>query len=411
MRDSSLPIRHRSPVSHQTPVLGVVVPFHNEAADLPAAIASLRGQRLANVPVIFVDNGSRDGSATLVRQCPEVASGRWSLIAEERVGKYRAMAAGVACCRERFGASHVAFLDADSTCAPDWLESAMSALIASDGTAGYVYSPYSYLGFDRLPVFDLAYRAVERVTGFIIEQVGWFGNCAGATFAADVLDAFLARAGAVSEQGLRCSLLALATRRAGILSRSRFFTSARRIVATEQNFTQWCFYDRGFYLRKDINAPSKAAMNANLRELDLTPSAIPLFFRRQAVKIACRNLVPLVMFDRDRRIAGRLAAALGARVLDDMLARVDGIRWHASLITSHQFETLLHTIGMTCAESALVETVERMIAAAADRTRPPRPGGLRQMPRGRADLGMSAAAARPEGRRGDRASVPPPGIV
>jgi glycosyltransferase involved in cell wall biosynthesis len=343
----------------------VAVPFHNEARHLPDAIACLRAQQAPDIPVVFVDNGSTDASGDIVRECPEVIAGDWACLREPRIGKYRAMARATAWSKDRFDARYVAFLDADSTCDTNWLQAIAPSLAASPSPAGYVYSPYSYVGFDHLPVFGEAYRAVDMAIHFLVEHVGWFGNSAGGAFAVDVLSEFLDRAQATPEQGLRCSLLALARGRAGALNPAHVFTSARRFVASEENFQAWCFYDRAFYLNKDINRADKIALGPQPRARDLDPHDIPRFYQRQAVKITCRNLIPLAMCDRNARILGQLAQVFGAHIVDDTLTRLDGVRWHADVVTSDEFESRLGFIERHCAGSALVRSVVHLIHASA----------------------------------------------
>lgn len=57
----------------------LVVPFHNEERHLSTLIESLRRQDHTDVPVVFVDNGSTDCSAALVRRCDEVLEASRSL--------------------------------------------------------------------------------------------------------------------------------------------------------------------------------------------------------------------------------------------------------------------------------------------------------------------------------------------
>ncbi|HUI27340.1 MAG TPA: glycosyltransferase family A protein, partial [Candidatus Kryptonia bacterium] len=101
----------------------LVIPVHNEERYLPTVIDSLRLQTAADVPIVFVNNGSTDQSLALLRQCAEVQTGRWIRIEEPSVGKFSAMAAGTNFCAQRLGARYVGFLDADSYCAEtNWLQ-------------------------------------------------------------------------------------------------------------------------------------------------------------------------------------------------------------------------------------------------------------------------------------------------
>ena len=64
----------------------LVVPFHNEVDRLSSVIRALRNQASHEVEIVFVDNGSTDGSVDLVRELEEVASsGVFEAISEQEV--------------------------------------------------------------------------------------------------------------------------------------------------------------------------------------------------------------------------------------------------------------------------------------------------------------------------------------
>jgi glycosyltransferase involved in cell wall biosynthesis len=72
------------------PTTALVVPFHNEVDRLSGVIRALRNQASHEVEIVFVDNGSTDGSGDLVMELEEVASRSWHFFTEERVGKFNA---------------------------------------------------------------------------------------------------------------------------------------------------------------------------------------------------------------------------------------------------------------------------------------------------------------------------------
>lgn len=99
----------------------VVVPFLNEARWLPGTLAALRQQTLpaSEYELLFVDNGSTDGSADLVRACPGTR-----LLQEARRDPYLARNRGIEAARGEY----VVLLDADCPPEPDWL-AALSASV------------------------------------------------------------------------------------------------------------------------------------------------------------------------------------------------------------------------------------------------------------------------------------------
>ena len=91
----------------------VVVPAYNEAATLPAALASLCRQDLggADFEIIVVDNGSDDDTPAIARSYGA------RVVVEPRRGVCDARQAGVDAARGEF----VVSTDADTTHPPDWL--------------------------------------------------------------------------------------------------------------------------------------------------------------------------------------------------------------------------------------------------------------------------------------------------
>jgi glycosyltransferase involved in cell wall biosynthesis len=119
-----------------TPDVSIVVAAHNEERLLPRCLDAIARQRAAlSTEVIVVDNGSTDRTAEIARAHPGVR-----LLSEERLGAVHAKAAGVRAARGAI----VAVIDADSVCAPDWIErvharfAAEPALVGLTGPAHYI---------------------------------------------------------------------------------------------------------------------------------------------------------------------------------------------------------------------------------------------------------------------------------
>lgn len=98
----------------ERPRISVVVPFFNSERHVAACVESLLGQGNVRGPfeLIFVDNGSTDASASIVRRYPE------AIVLEEKAeGAYAARNTGL----RRARAPLIAFTDADCAVANDWL--------------------------------------------------------------------------------------------------------------------------------------------------------------------------------------------------------------------------------------------------------------------------------------------------
>jgi glycosyltransferase involved in cell wall biosynthesis len=111
-----------------SPDVTVVIPCFNQAAYLPAAIASVRHQSYGNVGVIVVDDGSTDGSAGIARRLGAM------VIRQPNRGVSAARNAGLGRCRGAF----VIFLDADDELLPEAVETGVAALASCPAAAAVV---------------------------------------------------------------------------------------------------------------------------------------------------------------------------------------------------------------------------------------------------------------------------------
>ncbi len=95
-------------------IFSVIVPFLNEERYIECCIKSLLRQDfdVRERELIFVDNGSTDGSAEIVRRYPEI-----TMLREPLPNVYAARNKALAIARGEI----IAFTDADCEVAPDWL--------------------------------------------------------------------------------------------------------------------------------------------------------------------------------------------------------------------------------------------------------------------------------------------------
>jgi glycosyltransferase involved in cell wall biosynthesis len=343
----------------------LVVPFHNEQHHLPRLIESLRNQEAPRVPVVFVDNASADGSRTLVEGCDEVRRDAWLVIGEPRVGKFHAMRSAAAFCRERFAAPYVGFVDADSYFADaQWLATCLDIVSHGSGPLGYTYSPFRYFGCEHLVNFQGAYRAYQSVLVSLMEHVGWLANGQAFVCAADLLGAYFERAPVTTEMDLRLSLLALSQRRRAEWLPALVMTSARRITVSPQSFAAWCFYDHAFYAAKDINAATKVDLRAPATAHDLEPAQIGHCFRRRAVKLVCRNLIPLLVFDRSALFLERLGARYGPEIATQVARAFRSLGRQDVLASPTQFEAMVSAIEAHPASTDLCRSIEQEMCTA-----------------------------------------------
>ena len=108
--------------------LAVVVPVYDEAAGIRPTLEALAAQDDADVDVVFVDNGSRDGSADVIRSFA-AARGltRWRIVDEPQKGTGAAADTGM---RDAIAAGATLLARTDADCLPraDWTVAVRRAL-------------------------------------------------------------------------------------------------------------------------------------------------------------------------------------------------------------------------------------------------------------------------------------------
>ena len=117
------------------PDASIIVAAYNAVDYIAEAIESALAQRDCTVEVIVVDDGSRDGTADVVRRFPDVV-----LIEQANQGACAARNLGIARSRGR----HLVFLDGDDRMLPDAVRTGLDALARTPGAA------MAYGGFHRI---------------------------------------------------------------------------------------------------------------------------------------------------------------------------------------------------------------------------------------------------------------------
>lgn len=105
-----------------TPVVSVIIPVYNAERYLEQCVRSVLGQDMISLEVILVDDGSEDGSVTIIEGL-QAEDARVRLIRQSHEGAGEARNKGLATAR----GTYVQFLDSD-----DWADSSMlSAMVAN----------------------------------------------------------------------------------------------------------------------------------------------------------------------------------------------------------------------------------------------------------------------------------------
>jgi glycosyltransferase involved in cell wall biosynthesis len=174
--------------------ISVVMPCYNAALTIRASIASVFGQTDPNFELIVVDDGSTDGSAALLA---EIAAGdrrlRW--VRQPNRGAGPARNRGIAEVRGGL----VAFLDADDSWAPTFLEKSRRALEAAPDAA-LAYCGWRNSGLEPARCKPYLPPDYER-----LGKPEWlFANCPWPIHAALVRKESLLEAGGFDERWKSC---------------------------------------------------------------------------------------------------------------------------------------------------------------------------------------------------------------
>jgi len=122
------------------PRVSVITPCYNAARFVAATVQSIRDQTMADWEMLVVDDGSTDGSPSIVRA---IADTRVRVIEQHNAGPSAARNAGIAAARGAF----IAFLDADDLALPHRLAVQVAHLDA-DPDLAVVASGYEWIDAD-----------------------------------------------------------------------------------------------------------------------------------------------------------------------------------------------------------------------------------------------------------------------
>jgi glycosyltransferase involved in cell wall biosynthesis len=117
------------------PVVSVVIPVFNGAPFVSHAVASIRGQSVKEVEIIVVDDGSTDGTQTVLAELERTQGIRW--YQQDHGGPARSRNRGIEAARGAF----IALLDCDDVWLPEKLSTQL-AIMQGDPKVGLVHTDY-----------------------------------------------------------------------------------------------------------------------------------------------------------------------------------------------------------------------------------------------------------------------------
>jgi GT2 family glycosyltransferase len=115
------------------PVVTVVMPGFNAALYVEQAVRSALEQTCRDVELVFVDDGSTDGTATLLQTLQREFGERLTVLQTQRAGPYPARNLALA----RARGDYIAFLDADDWWEPHFLDCMLDALRSAHADVAY----------------------------------------------------------------------------------------------------------------------------------------------------------------------------------------------------------------------------------------------------------------------------------
>lgn len=131
------------PMISDKATVGVVVPMFNAERTIRSTLTSICRQSYQTLDIVVVDDGSTDGSASIVASCAE-KDRRIRLIGQSNGGVAQARNSGAASTDAEF----LAFVDADDLWAPSKIALQLGALREGGSSAGLAYCWFAHIDED-----------------------------------------------------------------------------------------------------------------------------------------------------------------------------------------------------------------------------------------------------------------------
>lgn len=161
--------RDRLRKHEHSPTVSIIMPCYNEASRIDRSIASVQAQTLHDWELIVVDDGSTDDSWQVLTAL-SASDTRIRILRQQNAGAAAARNRGLPLANGRF----IAFLDADDTWEPQFLE-AMSSALDSNAEAGIAYCGWQNLGLpggQGLPFVPPDYETPAKLE-ILLEGCRW----------------------------------------------------------------------------------------------------------------------------------------------------------------------------------------------------------------------------------------------
>lgn len=155
----------RESIDSASPLVSIVVCVFNGAGFLEEVVGTVLAQTWTNWELIFIDDGSSDGSAEVIRRCPDP---RIRLLVQPNRGASSALATGIEAARGEL----LALLDQDDLWEPDKLEAHVSRM-RERPELDLTFSWFVYVDErgEELGLKSIRYRGAIDFTGLMADFV------------------------------------------------------------------------------------------------------------------------------------------------------------------------------------------------------------------------------------------------
>ena len=163
-------------------LVAVIIPAYNAEPFIERTLASVLAQTHRNIEIIVVNDGSTDGTASIVRRLAD-GDGRIKLLQQKNAGVASARNAGIRASRGIF----VAPVDADDLWHPSKVEKQLRVFAAADNDLGLVYTLYRTI--DAVDRVIITPKRTHPNGWVFMQHLGqnFIGNGSSAMFRRDVL--------------------------------------------------------------------------------------------------------------------------------------------------------------------------------------------------------------------------------
>lgn len=153
--------------------IDVIVPVYNRAHCIAGLVETMEKQIFRDFRVIFVDDGSTDGSSDVIKELLPKASFPYVLIEKENGGAGSARNAGLRAAE----ADYISFIDSDDGLHPEFLEYFYTAATqsAADLTICNLQMIPEGSGKEPAPLDDLSYEIISAAEGMKLFCTRWIG--------------------------------------------------------------------------------------------------------------------------------------------------------------------------------------------------------------------------------------------